>query len=123
MEKFQFHPFELVGSEGAWGLFFYIILLPIFSTVHCGLPSAACITYPYNGDPKFESPKLYGIEFVTTWTLGLMCVLGFLSIAGFNVFGVGITKYISALARSIVDALRTTIVWIFGLIWTLSSNK
>jgi hypothetical protein len=38
----------------------------------------------------------------------------------FNITGVTITKYINALARSVADVARTIIVWIVGIIVTLT---
>ena len=45
--------------------------------------------------------------------------------ATFNVTGVTVTKYINALARSIADATRTILVWIIGLLIsvTMGSSK
>jgi hypothetical protein len=50
-------------------------------------------------------------------------ILGVFSIATFNVTGVTVTKYINALARSICDVTRTVIVWIVGIIITLSAGE
>ncbi len=50
------------------------------------------------------------------------CILGVFSIATFNVTGVTVTKYINALARSICDVTRTVIVWIVGIIITVSAG-
>jgi len=44
-----------------------------------------------------------------------MIILGVLTIACFNVCGVSVTKYVSCLARSVVDVSRTVIVWGVGL--------
>jgi hypothetical protein len=49
-------------------------------------------------------------------------ILGVFSIATFNVTGVTVTKYINALARSICDVTRTVIVWIVGIIITVSAG-
>lgn len=38
----------------------------------------------------------------------------------FNLFGISITKNISALSRAVVDACRTCAVWAFGLAVTIS---
>ena len=47
---------------------------------------------------------------------------GIVSIASFNIIGVSITKYINALARSVADVVRTIIVWIVGIIVTVSAG-
>lgn len=41
----------------------------------------------------------------------------------FNVSGVTVTKYISALTRSICDVTRTLLIWIVGLIVTVTAGK
>ena len=51
------------------------------------------------------------------------CFLGILSIATFNITGVTVTKYINALARSICDVTRTILVWIAGIIVTLTAGS
>lgn len=52
--------------------------------------------------------------------LGVLIILGVLSICMFNLFGISITKNISALSRAVVDACRTCAVWAFGLAVTIS---
>lgn len=59
-----------------------------------------------------------------------LVITGVFTIALFNISGVSVTKYVSALARldvyfyiiyrSIVDVTRTVIVWIVGLIVTFT---
>lgn len=48
--------------------------------------------------------------------------MGIFSIATFNICGVTVTKYINALARSIGDVTRTVLVWIIGIIITLTAG-
>jgi hypothetical protein len=47
-----------------------------------------------------------------------MCILGIFTIAIFNVCGVSVTKFISSLARAIVDVSRTVLVWLVALLLT-----
>ena len=49
--------------------------------------------------------------------------MGIISIACFNITGVTITKYINALARSVADVARTIIVWVVGIIVTVTLGK
>lgn len=49
-------------------------------------------------------------------------ILGVFSIATFNVTGVTVTKYINALARSIGDVTRTILIWIVGIIVTVTAG-
>lgn len=48
--------------------------------------------------------------------------MGVFSIATFNVTGVTVTKYINSLARSICDVTRTAIVWIVGILVTVTAG-
>jgi hypothetical protein len=50
-------------------------------------------------------------------------VLSILASSLFNASGVAITKYINALARSISDITRTSLVWILGIIITITAGK
>lgn len=50
--------------------------------------------------------------------LFILVLLGVFTIAVFNICGVSVTKYISSVARSVVDVTRTVIVWLVGLIIT-----
>lgn len=49
--------------------------------------------------------------------------MGIFSIATFNICGVTVTKYINALARSIGDVSRTVLVWIVGLLITVTLGQ
>jgi hypothetical protein len=49
-------------------------------------------------------------------------ILGIFSIATFNIAGVSVTKYINALARSIGDVTRTVLVWMIGIIVTVTAG-
>lgn len=49
--------------------------------------------------------------------------MGIFTIALFNIAGVSVTKYISSVARSIVDVTRTIIVWGVGLIISFTTDN
>ena len=59
-------------------------------------------------------------EAASSWSLMLFVILGIFSIASFNICGVTVTKYINSLARSLADVTRTIIIWIVGIIVTLT---
>lgn len=45
-KKFHLHPFQVVGTEGIWGLCIYAIVLPILTYAHCPvdfLGKEACV--------------------------------------------------------------------------------
>jgi hypothetical protein len=47
-------------------------------------------------------------------------ILGVISITVFNVCSVTVTKYVNALARSICDVCRTVIIWLVGILVTVT---
>lgn len=46
--KFFLHPFQVVGTEGFWGIIIYGICLPILSYASCPLSAleGTCVVYP-----------------------------------------------------------------------------
>lgn len=38
-------PYEVVGTEGFWGICISCVILPILCTVHCPLGENSCVTY------------------------------------------------------------------------------
>lgn len=50
-------------------------------------------------------------------------LIGIVSIASFNIAGITVTKYLSSLTRSIVDVIRTIIVWLIGIIITVTIGR
>jgi len=53
----------------------------------------------------------------------LAIVLSIFASSLFNASGVAITKYINALARSISDITRTSLVWVLGIIITVTAGR
>lgn len=49
-------------------------------------------------------------------------IIGIFSIALFNLCGVSVTKYINALARSLADVTRTVLIWLIGIIVTVTAG-
>ena len=41
----------------------------------------------------------------------------------FNITGLSITRYINALARAVCDVSRTVIIWIVGIIVTVTAGE
>ena len=70
----------------------------------------------------WERPEQYFSEAFSSGILLVFCIMGIFSIAAFNITGVTITKYINALARSVADVARTIIVWIIGIIVTVTAG-
>ncbi len=52
-----------------------------------------------------------------------MTLVTVLGIGFFNLIGLTITKYINALARAILNLTKTALVWIIGIIVTVTAGK
>ena len=112
----------MVGYEGVFGLSIELILLIIMSYVPCSFGIDACVMSPA-GMPFIENPMTYFHEASSNGWLLFFCFLGVLSIATFNITGVNVTKHINSLARSICDVTRTVLVWIVGIIVTVTAGS
>ncbi|TPP59738.1 Solute carrier family 35 member F6 [Fasciola gigantica] len=107
-----FHPLQAVGMEGLFGsLMMIVVALP---AVHF-IPGS-----DLNGSFENVLDALYQI--VNNTLLLVNCILYILSIAFFNYFGLSITRYLSAVHRTLIDAMRTTFVWLVSLILYYSTN-
>lgn len=63
----------------------------------------------------FERADLYFLQIFANGLLLFWVILGIFTIATFNICGVSVTKYVSSLARSLVDVSRTLIIWAVSL--------
>ena len=52
-----------------------------------------------------------------------MVLITVLSITFFNFIGLSITKYINALARAILNLTKTALIWVIGIIVTVTAGK
>lgn len=104
-----------------FGLCIEIVLLPILTFVPCTFGVSACVL-DFSGMAFFERPERYFAEVASNGALLVFVIIGIFSIATFNITGVTVTKYINALARSIGDVTRTVLVWILGIIVTLTAG-
>ena len=111
----------MVGFQGIFGLAIELILLIIMSFVPCNFGIDACVISD-QGLAFIESPATYFRQASQSGILMFFCILGIFSIATFNVTGVTVTKHINSLARSICDVTRTAIVWIVGIIVTVTAG-
>ena len=96
-------PLYVVGLEGMWGCLIFAILLPVFQKIECDGPLC------HNG--RLEDTQAALDDYQAHPILLAQSICNILSIAGFNVTGVMITKYASAAQRSTVDTCRTLVIW------------
>ena len=121
LKHYDAHPLKAVGMEGMWGVLCYIILLFIFYFIRCEswydiLKDNICIEDGKGGDLRFENAIFAFKQIWASANLKLYLSLYVLSIAFFNFSGLTISKYSSATSRTIVDTLRTIVVWTFFLV-------
>jgi drug/metabolite transporter (DMT)-like permease len=121
LKGYETPPLKAVGLEGMWGVICYIFLLIIFYFISCDswpdfLKKGVCINDNIDKDKyKFEN-AIFAIKQI--WESGYLKAylsLYVLSIAFFNFSGLTISKHVSSTARTIVDTLRTIVIWAFFL--------
>jgi hypothetical protein len=133
------HPFQLVGAEGMWGLFGYLLLLPLLSLIQC--PSSlesSCVHH--NGHHYFERPDAYFYEvfhsrnndLVNASNPSVPCASRYLHdravqhcwCVSDQVHGFSRKVHIHQFHnRSIVDVTRTIIVWGVGLVISFTTSN
>jgi hypothetical protein len=70
-----------------------------------------------------ERPDVYFKELGDHYPLLLTAILEIFSLLVFNISGLSITKYINSLSRAICDVTRTVIIWIVGIIITVTVGR
>ena len=121
LKHYDVPPLKAVGMEGMWGVLCYIILLIIFYFIRCEswfdiLKENICIPDGIGGDLRFENAIFAFKQIWESTQLKIYLSMYVLSIAFFNFSGLTISKYSSATSRTIVDTLRTIVVWTFFLV-------
>lgn len=114
LSDYYLEPFQIVGTEGMWGLVCYIMLLPIMQLVQCGSQTdpkgfGLLCNYGYLENSSFAFYQL-GLNHMIIW----LFVMTVASISLFNSFGIATTKYASAAQRSTIDTSRTLTIWILS---------
>ncbi|XP_067138680.1 solute carrier family 35 member F6-like [Centruroides vittatus] len=102
----NFHPLQVVGMEGFYGFIITsLVVLPILYFI------------PGNqvgGVYENSIDALYQIG--NNMELLIFSLLYLISIAFYNYFGLSVTKNLTAVHRTLIDACRTIVIWICGLI-------
>ena len=125
LKGYEVPPLKAVGLEGMWGVCVYIILLFIFYFIRCEkwpdfLKDGVCIRDKEDENDKectirFENPIFAVQQIMSNSNLKIYLSLYICSIAFFNLAGLTISKNVSSTARTIVDTLRTIVIWTFFL--------
>ncbi len=113
--RYDINPMLATGVEGATGLSYSIIFLPILNQISCDLQrdSHGQITFcPYG---VIEDSALAFSQIAHSLPLALF-VLGYIfSTTIFNSVGIAIVKYTSATERSVISCLRILMVWLVSM--------
>eukprot|EP00727_Mastigamoeba_balamuthi_P013848 m51a1_g9086 putative transmembrane protein c2orf18 homolog (414) ;mRNA; f:40357-41826 len=109
VHKNHYHPLQVAGTEGCFGLILMVfIVLPITYCVPGSNPSSMRHG-SYDNVIDCFLMMIHNVP-LTFFILVYIC-----SDAMFNFFGISISKYLSAVHRTIVDACRSILVWIWQL--------
>ncbi|CAD8151246.1 unnamed protein product [Paramecium pentaurelia] len=115
-DVYYLHPFEIVGIEGLWGFSVYVVLAIALTFIQCPTSmEGSCIQKRMTDMFYFERADFYFLQIFASGLLLFWVILGIFTIATFNICGVSVTKYVSSLARSLVDVSRTLIIWAVSL--------
>lgn len=63
---------------------------------------------------------MFFVEVGTDWVLLLLVLVGISTLSAYNLNGVRITKLFDALTRSLLNITKTSVIWIIGIIITIS---
>jgi len=107
----NFEPLQVVSFEGIWGTFLTaFVVLPIIQQI----PGVDVGSYENTVDTL--------VMIKNSWLLCVSLSIYTLSIAFFNFFGMKITKVLTSVHRTFVDAVRTVCVWGVSLILYYATN-
>ncbi|KAL4237585.1 hypothetical protein ACF0H5_002299 [Mactra antiquata] len=113
LKKRALHPLHVVGLEGTYGfLLMSAVVLPAMyfipgNDVHGNYEDSLDALYQMS-----NSPRLF-----------IFCVLYLSSIAFYNYFGLAVTRSLTAVHRTLIDACRTIMVWGVDLIIYYAFDK
>ena len=122
MRKYSCHPLICIGYEGIFGFFINLFLCGIFYFIKCGSYDVGK-EVPYfienmsTGDDKNiwrpENIVFAFRQLIDNTTLTIIVPTTIIFMASFNIFGACITKYGSAIKRTVTDNCRSFLVWFF----------
>jgi hypothetical protein len=100
-------PVCLVGFEGLWGLLYFVVLVPMLSLTPRSDAAVASLWHEDFADSL--------VQLSNSLPLCLFCLGYCVSILTLNVAANFVTQCLSAVVRSILEAVRTIGVWCVGL--------
>jgi len=106
IKKHNVPPIQVVGMEGCFGvLFMSLLVLPV------------CYFIPGKGPHGSYENSLDAMAMMyNNPSIFIFGMLYLMSIAFYNYFGLSVTKSLTAVHRTLIDACRTMLVWVIDLI-------
>lgn len=96
--------FQIVGWEGFWGcLVMVVVVFPLLEVL------------PGKDEGSMEDTWDTVVMLKNSNEVLLCCLTYVFSCATFNATGIAVTGALSAVHRMMLDASRTTVIWVFGL--------
>ena len=112
----------MVFLEGVYGLLVLIPLTFAFQYVSCPWNSEKeCVDV--NGELYLENISQYWTEITDSTFLFLLNLGLIVSIAVSVPIAVTVSKLISPVSRSLADVCRTVIIWLFGIVMTVTLGQ
>lgn len=112
-------PLQAVGWEGLFGFsMLSLLLIPMYY-----IPTGNDIFANPGGQMEDAIDGFYQIG--NSWQVSFALIGTIISISFFNFAGISVTKQISATTRTVLDSVRTFVIWIFSLSigWEELSNR
>ncbi|CAG9331028.1 unnamed protein product [Blepharisma stoltei] len=108
LKQLDVEPLQAIGLEGAFGVGFSLIFIPILYFIPCNYENLCSHGSLENGYYAFT--ELWDTKLLLFWLGSLF------SFAIVYFTGISTTKYTNALARSTIDTCKTLFVWIFSMV-------
>lgn len=107
MGRYSVPPLLAVGYEGFFGTISVLILMPLLPLIKlpADSPAAGWFDLVRGWHQLIDTPSVLYSGIVVACSISL-----------FNYFGLSVTKYVSATARSLTDTCRTLAIWIVSLL-------
>ena len=96
-------------------------MISIFTFIPCEFGVEACVYTDWGA--YLERPDVYFQELGSNHILLGFCIFYVFTVMVFNITGLSITRYINALARAVCDVSRTVIIWIVGIVVTVTAGE
>jgi len=78
---------------------------------------------PTDGNYYFENIRTWALAFSKYWNIAFTTILNLFFVAAYNFFGNSVTTYIDGITRSISNGARIVLVWIIGIIISVSTGN